>query len=97
VDWLLEGRPDDGVEGGFGLLTMLGTGVGVKESGEFFAEKSPGSLPLGHQQIERWGLAGGGQGWREQTGGSARVEIEEVCADGDAEVLLIFYCEGAVG
>jgi len=97
VDWLLEGRADDGVKGGFSLLTMLGTGIGVKEGGEFFAEESPSSLPLRHQEIERRGLAGGGQGWREQTGGGAGVKIEKVGADGNTEVLLIFDCEGAVG
>ena len=97
VDRLLKGRADDGVKGRFSLFTKLGTGPDVEEGGELFAEESPGFRPLRHQQIERWGLAGSGQGWREQTGGSAGVEVEEVRADGDAEVLLIFYCEGAVG
>ena len=54
-------------------------------------------MALRHERVEGWGLAGLGQGWREKAGSSAGVEVEEVGADGDAEMLLVFGGEGSVG
>ena len=49
------------------------------------------------KRIEYWSLAGFDQGWGEQAGLGAGVEVEEVSADGDAEMLLAFVFEGSVG
>ena len=49
------------------------------------------------QRIERGGLAGGDESWGKQAGGSAGVEVEEMCSDGDAEMLLAFEFESSVG
>jgi hypothetical protein len=49
-----------------------------------------------HDGIEDWSLTGFDQGWREQAGRCASVEIKEVSTNGDAEVLLAFVLEGSV-
>jgi hypothetical protein len=50
-----------------------------------------------HDWIEDRSLTGFNQGRREEAGHSAGVEVEEMSADGDAEVLLAFVFEGSVG
>ena len=97
VDWLEEGGSGDGVEGGFGGLPAVGFGGGVEEVGEGFAEQRPGARAEGHEWIEDRGLAGCGEAWREEAGCGAVVEVEQMGADGDAEVLLAFVLEGSVG
>jgi len=97
VDWLLEGRSCDGVEGGFGFFFLLGLCVGVQEGCEGFAEEGPSFGTLGHEQVESWGLTGFGERCGKETGGRAGVEVEEVGAYGDAEILLAFRGEGSVG
>ena len=90
VDGLGEGCAGDGVESGFGCLAAVGVLVGVEERGEGFAEERPGTMAERHERIEDGGLAGFDEGWGEQAGGGAGVEVEEVSADGDAEMLLAF-------
>jgi len=58
VNGSLEGCSGEGVEGGFGFFSVLGLYVGVEESGDGFAEESPGAVALRHEQVEGWGLAG---------------------------------------
>jgi hypothetical protein len=48
------------------------------------------------ERIEDWSLTGFDEGWGEQAGLGAGVEVEEVGADGDAEMLLAFVVEGSV-
>ncbi len=50
-----------------------------------------------HQRIESRGLTGFDESWGEQTGGGTGVEVEEMSADGDAEMLPAFVFEGSVG
>ncbi len=97
VDGLGEGRAGDGVEGGFGCLSAVELFVGVEECSEGFAEERPGTMAERQERIEDRGLTGFDQGWGEQAGGGAGVEVEEVGADGDAEMLLAFVIEGSVG
>ena len=97
VDGSAEGRAGDGVEGGFGCLPAVRLFVGVEERGEGFAEERPGAMAEGQERIEDRSLTGFDQGWGEQAGGGAGVEVEEVSADGDAEMLLAFVFEGSVG
>ena len=66
VNWLVEGRAGDGMEGGFGLFSLFGFYVGVQEGREGFAEESPGFGALGHEQVEGWGLTGFGERWGEE-------------------------------
>ena len=51
----------------------------------------------GHEGVEGWGLADFYEGGRKKAGDGAGVEVEEVDADGYAEVLLAFELEGSVG
>ncbi len=51
----------------------------------------------GQDWIEDRSLTGLDQGRRKQSGRGAGVEVEQVRADGDAEVLLAFVFERAVG
>jgi hypothetical protein len=71
--------------------------VGVEELSEGFAEERPGAMAEGHEWIEDRSLTGFDQGWGEQAGRGAGVEVEEVSADGDTEMLLAFVIEGSVG
>jgi hypothetical protein len=48
------------------------------------------------ERIEDRSLTGFDQSWREQAGLGAGVEVEEVSADGDAQMLLTFVFEGSV-
>jgi hypothetical protein len=50
-----------------------------------------------HERIEGWGLRGFDQSWRKQIGCGAGVEVEEVSADCDTEMLLAFVFEGSIG
>jgi hypothetical protein len=97
VDRSAESRSGDGVEGGFGCLPAVGFHVGVKEGDEGFAKERPGAMAERHDWIEDRSLTGFNQGMREEAGGRAGVEVEQVNADGDTEVLLAFVFEGAVG
>ena len=97
VNGLDQGGPGDGVEGGFGCLSAVGLFVGVEERGEGFAEERPGTMAERQKRIEDRSLAGFDKGWRKQAGRGAGVEVEEVSADGDAEMLLAFVVEGSVG
>jgi len=96
VDGFEQGRAGDGVESGFGCLPAVRLFVGVKERGEGFAEERPRTMAEREQRIEDRGLAGFDQGWGEQAGGGAGVKVEQVGADGDAEMLLAFVIEGSV-
>ncbi len=86
VDGSAESGTGDGVEGGFGCLPTVGFCVGVKERGEGFAEKRPEAMAERKEWIEDRSLTDFDQGWGEQAGRGAGVEVEEVSADGDAEV-----------
>ena len=97
VDGLSEGCAGDGMESGFGCLSAVRLFAGVEERGERFAEECPGAMAERHKRIEDGSLAGFDQGWGEQAGRGAGVEVEEVSADGDAEMLLAFVIEGSVG
>ena len=97
LDGSAEGGAGQGVEGRFGCLPAVRVHVGVEELGEGFAEERPGAMAERHQWIEDRSLTGFDQGWREQAGRSAGVEVEEVSSDGDAEMLLAFIIEGPVG
>ena len=97
VDGSAEGRSCNGVEGGLGCFSAVRFFVGVEERSEGFAEECPGAMAERHKRIEDGSLAGFDQGWGEQAGGCAGVEIEEVGADGDTEVLAVFDFEGSVG
>jgi hypothetical protein len=50
-----------------------------------------------HQQIEGGGLTGVDESWGQQAGCSTGVEVEEMTANGDAEMLLAFVFEGSEG
>jgi hypothetical protein len=78
-------------------LSAVGLFVGVEKSGEGLAEECPGAVAEREEWIEDGSLAGFDQGWGEQPGGGAGVEVEEVSADTDAEMLLAFVFEGSVG
>ena len=97
VDGLDQGRACDGVEGGFGGLLAVTLFVSVEECSEGLAEKRPGAMAEGHEWIEDWRLTGFDQCGGKQAGGGTGVEVEEVSADGDAEMLLAFVFEGSVG
>ena len=96
VDGSAEGGSGDGVEGGFGCLPAVRLCVGVEKRGEGLAEERPGTMAERQEWIEDRSLTGFDQGWGEQAGGGAGVEVEEVSADGDAEMLLAFVFEGSV-
>jgi hypothetical protein len=92
-----ESGAGDGVEGGLGCLSAGWFDVGVQESGEGLAEQRPGAMPERHEGVECWELTGFDQGWREQVGRGAGMEVEEMDADGDTETLLAIELEGPVG
>jgi hypothetical protein len=54
-------------------------------------------MAKGHDWIEDRSLTGFDQGRRKEAGRGAGVEVEQVSADGDAEMLLAFVFEGAIG
>jgi hypothetical protein len=85
------------MERGFGCLSAVGLFVGVEERGEGLAEECPGAMAEGHDWIEDRSLTGFDQRRRKEAGRGAGVEVEQVRADGDAEVLLAFVFERAVG
>jgi hypothetical protein len=92
-----EGRAGDGVECGFGCLSAVGFGVGVEERRQGLAEERPGAMAKGHDWIEDRSLTGFHQGRRKEAGRGAGVEVQQVSADGDAEMLLAFVFESSVG
>ena len=96
VDGFDEGGSGDGVEGGFGALSAGWIFVGVQKRGEGLAQERPGAMAEGHERVEDGGLASFNEGRRKQARCGAGVEVEEVGADGDAEVLLAFVLEGSV-
>jgi hypothetical protein len=53
-------------------------------------------MAKGHDWIEDRSLTGFDQGRREEAGRGAGVEVQEVSADGNAEMLLAFVFERAV-
>jgi hypothetical protein len=85
------------VESGFGCLSAVRLFVGVEERSEGFAEERPGTMAEREEWIENRSLTGFDQCWGEEAGVGAGVEVEEVSADGDAEMLLAFVIEGSVG
>jgi hypothetical protein len=94
-DGFEEGRARYGVEDGFGLFAMKG--VMGQEFGEGLTELSPCGGAEGHEGVEGWELADVFEfGWEKVCFG-AGVQVEEVVADGYAEMLLVFDGEGAVG
>jgi hypothetical protein len=97
VDRFDEGRAGDGVERGLGGLSAVRVNIGVEESGESLAEQSPGAMAERQERIESGSLADGGQGRGKEVRRSTGVEVEEVSANGNAEVLLAFQFEGSVG
>ncbi len=78
-------------------MSAVGLFVGVEERGEGLAEERPGAMAERQKRIEDRSLAGFDEGWGKQAGGGAGVEVEEVSANGDAEMLLAFVFEGSVG
>ena len=96
VDRPAEGGARDGVECGFGCRFAAGFCVGVEERGEGLAEERSGAMAERHQGIEDWSLTGFDEGWRKQAGRGTGVKIEQVNADGDAEMLPAFVFEGSV-
>jgi hypothetical protein len=97
VDGVEEGCTRDGVKGRFSGTATAGFRADVKEGGEGFAEERPGAWAESHERVEDGSLTDGGEtGW-DEAGVGAGVEIEQVGADGDAEVLLAFALKGAVG
>ena len=95
-DGSAKGGAGDGVEGGFGCLSAVRLLVRLEERSEGFAEECPGAMAERQKRIEDGSLTGFDQGWGEQAASGTRVEIEEVCADCDAEMLLAFVIEGSV-
>ena len=94
MDGATEGRSGDGVEGGLGCLPAVSIFVGVEERSDGLAEERPGAMAERHEGIQDWSLTDFDQGWGEQAGRCACVEIEQVSADCDAEMLLtlVFEC-----
>jgi hypothetical protein len=90
VDWFDEGRAGDGVEGSFGCLSAVRFCVGSENCCKSFAEECPGTMAEGHERVEGGGLTGFYQGWGKQIGRGTGMEVEEVNADGYAEVLPAF-------
>jgi hypothetical protein len=78
-------------------LFAIGLFVSVEEFGEGLAEERPGTMAERQKWIEDRSLAGFDQSWWKQAGRGAGMEVEEVSADGDAEMLLAFVFEGSVG
>ena len=96
VDGFDERGAGDGVEGGFGCLSAVWFRGGwrrpVRVSRRSVQERGRGpsvGSGLGPGRLR--------QGWGEQIGCGAGVEVEQMSADGDAEVLLAFELEGSVG
>jgi hypothetical protein len=97
VNWPAESGSGDGVEGGFGCLSAVGLFVGVEERGESLAEERPAAMAESQDWIEDRSLTGFDQGRRKEAGRGTGVEVEQVHADGDAEMLLAFVFERTVG
>jgi hypothetical protein len=96
LDGSAEGGTGYGVEGSFDCLSAIRVHVGVEELGEGFAEERPGAMAERQERIEDRSLAGFDQSWGKQAGRRAGVEVEEVGAYGDTEMLLAFVFEGSV-
>ena len=97
VDGFGQGGSGDRVQGGFGCLSAVRLFVLMEERSERFAEECPGTMAEGQKWIQDWGLTGFDEACGEQAGLGAGMEVEEVSADCDAEMLLAFVIEGSVG
>ena len=69
----------------------------VKERGEGLAEECPGAMPERQKWVEDRSLTGFDERCWKEAGRGAGMEVEEVSADGDAEMMLAFVIEGSVG
>jgi hypothetical protein len=94
VDRFDEGGAGDRVEGRLGCLSTARLFVSLQDTSECLAKKCPGLMAERHERVERWSLTGFDQSRGQQVGHGAGMEVEEMNADSDAQVLLTFKLEG---
>ena len=87
----------DRVQSSLGRLSTVWRGVSAEERGKSLAQRSPVPVTERQKWIEGWRLASSNQSWGQQIGGCTSMEIEEMGADGDTEMLLAFQLEGTIG